>query len=161
MIEHLEQIQTLCRHINNVQANCQLLGERLIKNGDIEIGKQLIAVGFLHDNSKFFGIEFEYLNDDENLEAKKLAIKNHAITNRHHPEFWGGIHHMPKIAIAEMVCDWKARSSEFGSSLMEYITQTAMTRFGFGETDPIYGTILEFVNLLLDKPFTTIVESTE
>jgi hypothetical protein len=27
-------------------------------------------------------------------------------TNQHHPEYWGGLHRMPDIAVAEMVCDW-------------------------------------------------------
>ena len=56
MSSDFEKIQDILRHIQNVQANCLLLGKRLIERGDFEIGRQLIANGMIHDNSKFQGI---------------------------------------------------------------------------------------------------------
>jgi len=162
----VKQIRSLCRHINNVQANCELLGERLIEMGEVELGKKLIANGFLHDNSKFFGIEYDYLGDDdpEVRDSRILAIQNHSATNQHHPEFWasdGGIHLMPRIALAEAICDWKARSSEFGTSLMDFIENQAMARYGFTKEDKVYSDIMDLVNLLVERPFTPLISELE
>jgi len=76
----LVKIRNITRHIRNVEDNCLILGERLILRGEIELGKQLIANGFVHDASKFTGIEFEYLSlnnpTEENNKLKmKLAIQ--------------------------------------------------------------------------------------
>ena len=65
---------------------------------------------------------------------------------------------MPRIYLAEMVCDWKARSEEFGSSLRDWITNSACKRFGFTDKDPVYKAIFEFVDLLCQKPFEAITE---
>jgi|SRR5208282_4930716 len=62
-------------------------------------------------------------------------------------------HEMPRWAVAEMICDWKSRSEEFGTSLHAYIKENATERWHFSERDPIYRTIMEFVNMLCDKPF--------
>lgn len=84
------KIDDLLRHIHNVSSNCNLLGKRLIRDGEVEMGKILIAFGLTHDHSKFFGIEWDNLvSEKEDNEEKKLAIKHHSATNRHHPEFWG------------------------------------------------------------------------
>ena len=58
----LSKIRSITRHIRNVEDNCLILGERLILQGRIDLGKQLIANGFIHDASKITGIEFEYLS---------------------------------------------------------------------------------------------------
>lgn len=58
----MEKIRAVARHIRNVEDNCFLLGEKLILGGEIDLGKQLIANGYVHDASKFTGIEFEYLS---------------------------------------------------------------------------------------------------
>jgi len=50
-------LDQLLRHIDSVQKSCQKIGKHLIENGEPELGKQLIANGFIHDNSKFYGIE--------------------------------------------------------------------------------------------------------
>ena len=54
-----------------------------------------------------------------------MGIRHHAETNPHHPEYWHGIENMPKVYIAEMVCDWYARSNEFGSDLREWVKDKA------------------------------------
>lgn len=155
-----DRIMGLVRHIRGVQENAILLGERLMERGQFNLGKTIIANSFLHDNSKFFGTEWDYLSDTppSNHELK-IAVFQHSRTNRHHPEFYdGGIHGMPVEAIAEMVCDWKARSAERGTSIRDWIETEAMKRYEFKKTDPVYATIMDFVNLLVAPPLTNVKE---
>jgi hypothetical protein len=160
--ETLAKIRLITRHIRNVEDNCFLLGEKLILNGEVNLGKQLIANGFVHDASKFHGIEFEYLSlnnpKEENTKMKlKLAIRHHQTTNLHHTEAWsGGIKDMPDVYLAELVCDIKARSEEFGTSLIDYIDNEGLKRWGITQNDEIYKKMMKYVNLLCNKPFEQI-----
>jgi len=156
----MSKIRAITRHIRNVEDNCLILGERLINQGEIELGKQLIANGYVHDISKFYGIEFEFMSPnitpiEEGSKLKlKLAVHHHNSTNKHHPEAWsGGISDMPDVYLAEFCCDIKARSEEFGSSLREWIDETATKKWSFSQNDEVYKKITRFVNLLCEKPF--------
>ena len=119
----------------------------------------MIANGYVHDASKFRGIEFEYLSTgnptEEHAKLKlKLAIHQHNSTNLHHPEAWsGGIKDMPDVYLAELVCDWKSRSEEFGTDLRQWIDNVATKRFDFIAEDKVYTDIVRYVNLLCSKPF--------
>jgi len=158
----MEKVRSLTRHIRNVEDNCLLLGEKLILNGEIDLGHHLIANGFVHDASKFSGIEWEYLsiipNKEEETKLKlKMAILNHRKTNPHHIEFWSnGIENMPDVYLAEMICDIKTRSEEFGTSLMDYIEECASKKWDIEKDSKIYKRILEFVGLLCPIPFKEI-----
>lgn len=158
----MSKIRSITRHIRNVEDNCLVLGEKLILQGKIDLGKQLIANGFIHDTSKFTGIEFEYLSSqnpiEENHKLKmKLAIHQHNSTNLHHVEAWsGGIKDMPDVYLAELICDVKARSEEFGTSLMDYINNTGIKRWGITEDEEAYKKMIEFINLLCERPFVEI-----
>lgn len=163
----LANVRGIIRHIKNVQDNSILLGEKLIEIGEIELGKSLIAHGFKHDNSKFFGIEWQEMApmsvksesiDKETKKLKlKLAITNHNQVNLHHVEAWtGGINDMPDVYLCEMLCDIKARSEEFGTSLMDYIDNEGIKRWNVSKEDEVYKRIIKFVNLLCEKPFSTI-----
>jgi len=155
--EYHNRLKSILRHIKNVQNNCILLGEKLIDDRKYEMGKMLIANGFIHDNSKFFGIEWDYISDASLAKKNKarvaLSVEQHNKTNKHHPEYWGGIKNMPDVYVGEMVCDWKSRSEEFGSSLIDWINDAAMKRFQFKKGDAIYGKIMYFVDMLCQKPF--------
>jgi hypothetical protein len=83
----------------------------------------------------------------------KLAVQHHSKTNLHHPEYWGDIKLMPRLYLCEMVCDWKARSEEFGTNLREWILEQATLKFNFTKEDKVYGEIMDFVDLLCPKPF--------
>jgi hypothetical protein len=156
--EAQRRVDKLLRHIGNVQEACRLLGKKLIDRGEIDFGIKLIAAGQVHDYSKWSGIEFDYLvESDFNGEAKLAAI-HHAKTNRHHPEYWGGIDLMPKICLAEFVCDIYSRATEFGTDVREYIKEKAIPRYGISPQGKVYKLIKEFLDLLLEKPF---VESPE
>ena len=153
------KVRAIARHIRNVEDNCLLLGEKLIESGEIDLGRQLIANGMVHDESKFHGIEFEYLSlnnpTEENTKLKlKMAVNQHRMTNKHHPEAWsGGIKDMPDVYIAEMVCDVKARSEEFGTDLRKWIDEEATKRYKFTMEDKVYKDLMRFVNLLCQTPF--------
>lgn len=152
-----KRLKVLLRHIDNVRAACIVLGERLIEKGEVRLGLALIKNGYIHDNSKFSGIEWEYLNGDEIDEGCRdkltMAIKQHSENNPHHPEYWGGIENMPRVYIAEMVCDWYSRSNEFGNDIREWVKDKATKRWGFTVQSKVYKQIKEFLDILLDPSF--------
>jgi hypothetical protein len=150
------------KHKLNVLNNCIELADKLVEIGENELARELVVNGFTHDLSKFEDEEFEILADPTACpEQLRQVSKKHAKRkrNKHHPDsdFWGGsIHRMTRLYVAEMVCDWKARSNEFGSSLREWIDGPAAERFKFTKEDPIYKEIMFFVDLLCDKPFASL-----
>lgn len=150
------RLKAIVRHITHVQQSCTLLGERLISSGEEQIGHKLIAHGFIHDNSKFHGIEWKYLHEDIKTYAPEMfqmALVQHVTSNMHHPEYWDGIENMPRVYLAEMVCDWHARGSEFGTDLRDFIKSHATKRFGFTLQGRVYRDIKNLVDLLLDPSF--------
>lgn len=156
----LDKINRISRHIRNVRDNCFILGTKLIQEGNIELGKKLIANGFLHDHSKFDGIEFEFMGpatptEEDNAKLKfKIAVHQHQKTNPHHPEYWSqGMKGMPDVYLAELAADWKARSEEFGTNLREWIDNTAIKRWNLTKEDEVYKKIMRFVDLICEKPF--------
>lgn len=157
-----EKIDMLLEHVTNVEKNTTLLGRRLIAKGEVALGVRLIQLGRIHDASKFGGIEYnQLLRENDNKDILALAISQHNTTNPHHPEYWGGIHNMPmkglgRAYVAEMVCDWKARSNEMGTSLEKWITESATGKWAFTPRDPIYEEIIYFFNLLCEKPFVPV-----
>jgi hypothetical protein len=60
---------------------------------------------------------------------------------------------MPPLYVAEMVCDWAARSSEFGTDLRDWIENKATKRYNFSLTSPIATSINLYTNLLLKPKF--------
>lgn len=152
-----DKIDSILRHIRTVQDNCRLLGERLISKGEVALGIHLIANSMSHDQSKLGGIEYDHLYpNNSDKDSLALAVKQHNRTNPHHPECWGGIKNMPRVYVAEMVADWKTRSSEFGSSLLEWINGDAAKRYGYSQRDAVYEEIMFFYSTLCDQPFTSI-----
>lgn len=161
-----QKIRAITRHIRNVQDNCILLGEKLIDNGEIELGKQLIANGMVHDVSKFGGIEWDYMSQDHPTEEEsaklklKLAVHQHNSTNKHHPENWSaGIEDMPDVYLAEFCCDVKARSEEFGTDLRQWIEESATKKWNFSKEDKVYKDIMRYVDLLCQKPFDNLSQA--
>jgi len=151
-----KHLQSLCRHIENVGRFCIILGERLIEQGEEAFGRKLIANGYLHDHSKFTGIEWLYLRNelkDSHSQLFTFAARQHVLTNKHHPEYWGCIQNMPKIYLAELTCDWAARSSEFGNDLREWIKDKATKKYNMTVQSHVYKEIKDFVDLILDPAF--------
>jgi len=150
-MDNFEKIEAVLNHIINVQKNCYKLGIRLMKAGQIDSGRILIANGLVHDNSKFKGIEFDelfmgsaILND---------VIKHHNTTNLHHPECWGSIQEMPNIYLAEMVCDCYSRSTEFGQDIRVWFAEKATAKYNFNMDDKVGKKIIYYLDMLLEKPF--------
>jgi hypothetical protein len=74
-----QRIHKIIQHINHVRDNCLILGEKLIASGKSDMGRLLIANGFIHDNSKFYGVEWDFLSEDiENVDKLKIAISQQA-----------------------------------------------------------------------------------
>lgn len=151
MLDTKEHLANLTRHIKLVQDATMILGQRLIDLGEVNFGIILIARGFVHDASKFKGIEWDYLHVGDNIpeDKKQAAIRQHVLTNDHHPEFWGGIELMPDHALAEMVCDWLARAQEFGTGLRDWVEQKAVKKWNINKEGHHYKMINKYVDLLL------------
>lgn len=156
---YAERLSILRRHIEHVQESAYLMAERILKNddkADVFLAHELVTNVQGHDQSKFQGIEWKYLHDDvkeTNPDLFQLAWEQHVLTNPHHPEYWSGIEHMPDVYLAEMVCDWRSRSTEFGTDLRSWIKDSATKRFNFSTSGKVYKKIKRFVDFLLDKPF--------
>lgn len=150
-MENLDKITLVLDHIQNVQKNCYKLGLKLIRAGDVEFGRMLIANGQIHDNSKFSGIEFDHLFTGDPL--LNDVVKHHATTNQHHPEYWGGIKKMPDVYIAEMVCDCAARSAEFGTDVRLWFSEKATVKYDFLMSDPVGQRITFYLDTLLSPQF--------
>jgi hypothetical protein len=150
-----DHLDNLIRHIDLVRENCILLGKRLIGQGRKDFGRLLIANGFVHDQSKFFGIEWQYLHVGPDVDKDHLqdAIKQHTACNTHHPEYWGGMENMPEIACAEFLCDCYARAQEFGTSLREWLVEEAVEKYHIDLEGDQWKWIQNFTNLLLQDSF--------
>lgn len=153
-----KRLFSVVKHVNGVGENGEIMAEKIIETAktqeDLDFARRLIQATRKHDLSKFQGIEWEALHRGEDEEFLKIAIHQHQQTNPHHPEYFvGGISQMNDLQLAEMVCDWKARSTEMGTDLRTYIKERATARFGFTTRTAIYKKIKRFVDLLLDEQF--------
>ena len=155
VVYHQNKIQSIWDHCRNVRTAAEKLCMRLCEEGDFELARRLAERANKHDASKFTGIEYEYMGDDNTSKDElKMAVKQHQATNDHHPEYYtNGIKDMSDEALAEWVCDVHARSSEFGTDLRQWIKDVAMSRFNFTYQSNTGRKIKRFVNLLLDKSF--------
>ena len=151
-IKHLKSIK---RHISLVQDACDLLGTKLIESGETDLGRRLIANGMVHDNSKMYGVEWDYLrNDPEDKDLLKVAHRHHVTTNKHHPEYWeNDISHMPEVYVAEMVADWWARSSEMGTNLREWFLNEGCSKYEIAKTGSSYKRIKKYIDMLFSDNF--------
>ncbi len=150
-----KHLENLVRHCELVRDGCLRVGRKLMERGQVELGRALVSRGFLHDNSKFLGIEWDYLHGGHGVpkDALSLAVRHHVLSNDHHPEFWGGIEHMPGIAICEMVCDWGARAQEFGTGLRGWVEEQAAIRYNIDRNGPQWKIIQDTLGMLIDVPF--------
>lgn len=149
-----KRIFSIVDHREHVFENCKIIAREYIARGDDKMARDLIVKGMMHDYSKFGGEEWEaFKQDDPPKDKLEAAIRFHNRTNDHHPEYWGGIKHMPELCVAEMMCDFKARAGEFGTSLREWIDGPAAKRYGYAKGDPIYDLMMYFLKILCQEPF--------
>lgn len=152
----LKRLEAVLYHIDLVRRNALRLAEALIEAGECDLAVSLMHNVLAHDQSKLRGIEWDHLGHTEegnNRDMLALAVEHHNRTNPHHPEYWGSIENMPPVYLAEAVCDWKARSSEFATSLHEWIEHDATKRYGFTPKDRVYQDIRRYVKLLVGPGF--------
>lgn len=154
----LKHQRIVLRHISNVRETCILLAEKLAEEeGKKKLARHLIMNGLMHDSSKLSGIEWEYLREDMKknggAELFEVALNHHRTTQKHHPEFWLGIHNMPEVYLAEWVADIKARSSEFATDLRSWIKDVATKKHNFTVQSRVYKRIKYYLDLLLDDQF--------
>ena len=152
----IEKLERLIRHKREVLDNCILLAENIVKEDgrEFDFARRLVANAFVHDTTKLTTtIEWNHLtdSDEDGDDMLAVAIREHNESNMHHPESWDGIKNMPRVYVAEMVCDWKARSSELGTDLCEWIDTKATKRWGFTKRDKVHKDIMWFVNLLIER----------
>lgn len=154
MSKHLD---SLTDHIELVRRNCSVLANKFLEI-DPDFSRILIANGYIHDNSKFYGIEWDYLHtgkdqNDIDEDMLKLAIRQHQSTNPHHPEYWGDINKMPEIYLAEMTCDWLARAQVFGTDIRSWIKDKATVKYRLNTRSGCFKKITNYTNLLLESAF--------
>ena len=146
----------LIRHKKNVLENCLRIAEVEEEKGNVDFAKELVMNGFNHDYTKFKNPEWPILITDKDLQdpkAIKGAVKHHNHCNLHHPESWKSIHEMRDVYVAEMVSDWKSRSTEFGSDFFKWIKEEATKRYGFTEDDRVYRVIMYYAEMLVEPAF--------
>ena len=146
-----EHIILLMSHIKSVQDAGRYLGMKLIHQGEKHLGNRLIQNCFKHDNSKFSGTEWKYIRSDKggNKEEFYKALAEHRKSNDHHPEFWEDVNEMSQVSIAEMVCDWYARSCEQGTDFREWIEKRCLDEFPINKDT--HEKIKRFAYMLLER----------
>jgi len=149
---HLDRIEKIYNHIQNVQENCYKLAKELIKDNQDKLARKLLQRGLRHDQSKFTDLEyFGMYSDDECL--KWASIENHRRNNEHHLEYHMTPLDMSEVDIAEMACDLKARSSEFGTDIREFIKNYVNDR-KISLNSKFYKSLVKYLNYILEDSFT-------
>jgi hypothetical protein len=150
-----EHVADLKAHIGRVQANAADLAMKLADQGKTEFARILLAHAHVHDASKWHGIEWEVLHTGPDVDTALLrkAVEQHQKVNLHHPEAWGHLSEMAPVYVAEMVCDWLARSQEMATDLRHWVRVTASQRFEFDRAAKQAAEVADFLDLLLPKKF--------
>ena len=155
----MEIINELIIHKKYVLDCCLKMAKYLYNNNQEQLGLEIVKRGLIHDNSKLEKEELDGLKkiNDNNKSLKdpnaKISaevcelLKVHWKNNRHHPEYHQDINKMEEIDIIEMCCDWCARSIQYNTNLMEFVTIRQKTRFHFN--DEIYEKIVKYCNILI------------
>ena len=154
-----ERLDGLLRHINQVRENCQILADKLMEVNEIDLARRLLQLSFTHDNSKFAGIEWQFLTNPQetNKAGLKYAVEHHQRVNGHHPEYWQrGINDMPLVYRYEMIADIVARSSEMGTSARDFITDTMPKKYNFPKDGEVHKQLIAILDMLCSRPFEPI-----
>lgn len=147
-------------HKGYVTKSCKKLANYLMSKDIENHAMALMERAKVHDNSKITcedelralsGIieDKSCLRDaSSRLSQLKLdAIKLHHKHNAHHPEHFKNCEDMTKLDIMEMCCDWHARSTQYGTDLIEFVKIRQEDRFHFPQR--MYEEILYYCNILI------------
>lgn len=152
-------IRDLINHKKYFFESAYKLSSYFLENNQEDMALEIVKRAFIHDFSKLSENEFSsfmvFKNYNSSLknadvsycEEEKVFLTEHWKHNRHHPEYWSDINDMSEIDIAEMVCDWHARSTEFNTDLREFIAVRQENRFQFSEE--ILKKVTKYVEILL------------
>ena len=157
-IIHIKELSVHKKHLID---SCCKMAIYFLENDNEKLALELMERAFIHDISKVsiaefhaqdaFGSYSKYSESkDKNFtEDEQKFLRIHWSNNRHHPEYWTDVNDMEEIDVVEMVCDWHARSVEFGNDLIAYIKHRQKTRFAFPEQ--MYGKIIYYADILTKK----------
>lgn len=130
-----------------------------LENDNEKMALEILRRAFVHDYSKLSSKEFNsffvFNNYNNSLKdasvlyekEEEVFLKEHWKNNKHHPEYWEDVSKMQEIDIVEMVCDWHARSVEYGTDLREFINIRQQNRFRF--SNEMCKKINKYVDILL------------
>ena len=133
------------KHKKIVLDCCLLMTKYLFSKNQITLATELLKRGCEHDNSKFESAEFRKLSQilkgdkcftdaSTQLSPEEVkAIKVHWARNSHHPEYFNDYEEMSELDILEMVCDWFARSLQFGTDFLPFVEERQENRFHFSQ----------------------------
>lgn len=127
-----------------VMRSGQYLSRFLIHRNRSVDAIRLIGRCSVHDMSKIQNTEefmslasiVDQMDDMQNVEhvlsqEQVNAIKLHWKKNSHHPEYYDSPNDMSEMDLLEMACDCHARSKQYCTDLIEYITIQQEIRFKF------------------------------
>lgn len=154
----MKQIEDTVKHKKLVIDACYKLQRWLFSRDRDEEAFELLRRGQIHDDSKFYEEELKSLQmipDSNNgmrnpkytmTDADRKCIEIHWKNNRHHPEHFKDIREMTDVDIMEMVCDWYARSEQFGTNFMNFVMTRQENRFHFPQD--MFEKIVYYCNIL-------------
>jgi len=149
--EHIERCSKIFDHIQNVQEFCFKLAVELIKDSQQRLARQLLKRALSHDLSKFSDLEY-YGMYSEDKAIKDLAINNHRSLNPHHIDYHVNLLDMQEVDLAEMACDLRARSVEFGSSVKDYVKDFIEFR-KISPNSKFYKSVTKYLNMIIEDKF--------
>ena len=157
----MEHVTDTLLHKSYVIVSCLKMSRYLVSIKEKDLAFALLQRANIHDNSKLVGPELELLSSiygnkdafiDPNTslsDYEKLIIEKHWENNRHHPEHFKNVENMTELDIIEMVCDWYARSLQFGTDFLSFVKTRQETRFHF--PDEMFMKILNYCEILSRK----------
>lgn len=160
MTDYEKMFQDTYVHKQYVKKACAKLADYLKSKGIEEHAKLLLERAETHDNSKvmcedeLFALS-TIVNDKSCLtdpnkslsQLKQDAIKLHWKHNSHHPEHFKNYADMSRIDVMEMVCDWYARSLQYGTDLLDFAKVRQEDRFHFPQY--LFDEIMLYCNVLV------------
>lgn len=145
--EEKENMEYIKEHVQNVQKAYKEYGALL--SSCLELDPEDLTLEILianHDKSKFSSEEFESYRkrffpmegEKTDPESFNAAWLHHIHSNPHHPEHWVLQNYnkethsfyaipieMPKVYLAEMLCDWIAMGYKFGDMPYQYYAKNS------------------------------------
>lgn len=162
MTEYEEMFRDTMIHKEYVIKSCKKLSNYLEKQGAIIHSKMLMERAEVHDNSKttcqdelhalsrIINDKTSLMDSSIQLSPIKLdAVKLHWKHNSHHPEHYDSPIDMSKLDIMEMCCDWHARSMQYGTDFLKFVSDRQRDRFHF--PDWMYSEIWHYCQILASE----------